>query len=62
MKFPQIDRQQNDVEKNDRIDVREETVENEQNIADESCHTKMPDRVHAKVGQNGGCSGEAEQI
>ena len=42
MKLPQIDRQQNDMQNNNRIDVREKTVENEQNIACESCHAKMP--------------------
>ena len=41
MKLPQIDRQQNDMQNNNRIDVREKTVENEQNIACESCHAKM---------------------
>ena len=42
MKLPQIDRQQNDMQNNNRIDVREKTVENEQNIATESYHAKMP--------------------
>jgi hypothetical protein len=42
MKLPHIDRQQNDMENNDGINVREQTVKNEQDIACESCHAKVP--------------------
>jgi hypothetical protein len=62
MKLQQIDRQQNDMENNDRINVREPTVKNEQKIACESHHAKIYDRVHAKARQNGGGSSEAKQI
>jgi hypothetical protein len=42
MKLLQIDRQQNDMENNHRINVRQKTVDNEKNIACESYQTKMP--------------------
>lgn len=58
----QIDRQQDNVENNHRIDVREDTVENEQNVACERCKTKMQDRVHRKSRENGGGSRKAEQV
>ncbi len=50
------------MENDDRIDVRQKTVNNEKNIACESRHTKMPNRVHAKPRQYGGRSGESKQV
>jgi hypothetical protein len=41
MKLLQINRQQNNMQNNDGINVRKNTVNNEKNIACESCHTKM---------------------
>jgi hypothetical protein len=41
MKLLQIDGQQNDMQDNDGINMRKNTVNNEKNIACESCHTKM---------------------
>jgi hypothetical protein len=62
MKLLQIDGHQNDMENNDRINVREKTVKDEQNIARESCDTKMPDGIHAKPRQNGGGSRKTKQV
>jgi hypothetical protein len=58
VKLLQIDRHQDEMENNDRIDVREKTIKDEQDIACERCDTKVPDRVHAKSRQDGGCSHE----
>jgi hypothetical protein len=42
MKLLQIDGQQNDMENNHRINVRQKTIDNKKNIACESYHTEMP--------------------
>jgi hypothetical protein len=43
MKLLQVDGHQNDMENDDRINVREKTVDNEKDIAGEGRQTKMPD-------------------
>jgi len=50
------------MENDDRIYVREQTVQDEQNIACESGHAQIPNRVHAKACQNGSCSRKTEQV
>jgi hypothetical protein len=50
------------MENNDRVNVREKTVDNEKDIAGEGRQTKMPDRVHAKPRQYGGRGGKAEHV
>jgi hypothetical protein len=62
MKLLQIDRHQDEMENNDRIDVRENTIKDEQDVACESCHSKIPDRVHAKSHQDGGRSRKTKQV
>jgi hypothetical protein len=61
-KLPQMDRRQDEMENNDRIDVRENTIKDEQDVACERCDSKMPDRVHAKSRQDGGGSCKTKQV
>jgi hypothetical protein len=62
VKLLQIDGHQNEVENDDRIYVREKAIQDEQDIACESCHAKIPNRVHAKARQNGSCSRKTKQV
>jgi hypothetical protein len=62
MKLLQIDGHQNNMENNYRINVREETVDNEKDVARESCQTQVPDRIHAEPRQHRGRSCKTEQV
>jgi hypothetical protein len=62
MELLQINRRQDEVENNDRIDVRGKTIKDEQEVAYESRHAKMPDRIHAKSRQDSGRSGKTKQV
>jgi hypothetical protein len=47
---------------NDRINVREKTIKDEQNIPCESSRTKMPNGIHIKPCQDRGRSHEAKEV
>jgi hypothetical protein len=52
IKLQQIDRKKDHVEEDDRIDVREQAIRGEQDIARHREHPKQTDRGHAETGKD----------
>jgi len=62
VKLDQIDGHQKDVKQEHRVDMRQQTIKGEQNIARERQPPERPDRIHAEAYQNGQRSSEAKYI
>jgi hypothetical protein len=62
VKLEQIDRKQDHVKKKHRIDVSQQSIENEKDVAQKCESSKGHDRRHAEADKNAKGSRETEQI
>jgi hypothetical protein len=62
IELQQINGKQNNMKKKNRVDMREQAVQNKQNIARKGKHPKRSDTCHAEACQNSERCRKAKQI
>jgi hypothetical protein len=61
-KLERIDWKQDHVEEEHRIDVSQQSIDNEKDIAQKCETSKRHDRRHAEAGEDAECCGETQEI